>query len=265
DRIDAIESPADIVAYPHDEFAAGRGQVFHCFDEADFKDSSKVLAYAYQGCLSLPEKAYYLEDDHKGQPRKIREAFVAHLNKQLQNAGVARDDADRQAADVLAVETRLAKASKSRIDLRDPNNQYNYVTVADADKAAKNFKWSGFLQAQGLSVDGFSLSQPQFFAEMDKMIADVPVAQWQAYLRIHAIDGMAPYLADTFADERFDFFNRTLRGQKEQRPRWKRVLGTTERTIGEALGQLYVKEYFPAESKAEMEKLVDNLRAALKA
>src|SRR5690606_3027438 len=111
----------------------------------------------------------------------------------------------------------------------------------------------------------FSLSQPQFFAEMDKMIADVPVAQWQAYLRIHAIDGMAPYLADTFADERFDFFNRTLRGQKEQRPRWKRVLGTTERTIGEALGQLYVKEYFPAESKAEMEKLVDNLRAALKA
>jgi putative endopeptidase len=97
------------------------------------------------------------------------------------------------------------------------------------------------------------------------MIKDVPAEQWQAYFRAHTIDGMAPYLSDKFADERFDFFGKTLRGQQEQKPRWKRVLDTTEGGVGEALGQMYVKQYFPPESKAEMTKLVDNLRASLKA
>src|SRR5690606_33837296 len=123
---------------------------------------------------------------------------------------------------------------------------------------------SEFFASQGVTLDGFSLSQPKFFAEFDKMVADVPVEQWKAYLRIQAIDGMAPYLADTFANERFDFFSKELRGQKEQKPRWKRVLDATEGNVGEALGQIYVKQYFPAESKAAMEKLVDNLRASLK-
>ncbi len=265
DRIDAIKAPADVAQYLRDEFAAGRGEVFNFFGEADFKDSSTVIGYAYQGGLALPEKAYYLEDGKDGEYRKIRDAYVAHVSKQLQNAGVAKDAADKQAADVLAFETRLAKASISRIEMRDPKNQYHFVTVADADKSAKNFPWAEFMKSQGLSAEGFSLSQPKFFAEVDRMIGEVPVDQWQAYLRINAIDGMAPYLADTFANERFDFFNKTLRGQKEQKPRWKRVLDATEGNVGEALGQMYVKQYFPAESKAAMEKLVDNLRASLKA
>ncbi|MFN7136581.1 MAG: M13 family metallopeptidase, partial [Thermomonas sp.] len=166
---------------------------------------------------------------------------------------------------VLAFETRLAKASLSPIELRDPNNQYHYVTIAEADKVTPHFPWAPFFKANGVQADGFSLSQPKFFAEFDKMLADVPAAQWQAYLRIHAIDGMAPYLADKFNDERFDFYARTLRGQQEQKPRWKRVLDTVEGSAGEALGQLYVKQYFPAESKAQMQTLVDNLREALKA
>jgi putative endopeptidase len=264
DRIDALKAPADIAQYLRDEFAAGRGEVFSFGAEADFKNSSQEIGYAFQDGLALPERAYYLEDGKDGSYKKIREGYVAHVSKQLQNAGVAQADADRQASDVLAFETRLAKASLSPIDLRNPDNQYHYVSVADADKASPNFPWSEFMKANGLSVDGFSLSQPKFFAEFDKMLADVPVAQWQAYLRIHAIDGMAPYLSDKFADERFDFFGKTMRGQKEQKPRWKRVLDSVEGNVGEALGQIYVKQYFPAESKAEMEKLVDNLRASLK-
>ena len=264
DRIDAIKTPADIGQYLRDEFAAGRGEVFSFGGEADFKNSSQVIGYAFQGGLALPEKAYYLEDGKDGSYKKIREQYVAHVSRQLQNAGVDKAAADAQAQAVLDFETRLAKASISRIEMRDPNNQYHYVTVADADKSAKNFPWGEFMQSQGLDVEGFSLSQPKFFAEFDKMIADVPVEDWQAYLRIHAIDGMAPYLADTFADERFDFFNKTLRGQQEQKDRWKRVMDAVEGSVGEALGQLYVKQYFPAESKAAMEKLVDNLRASLK-
>ena len=265
DRIAALKTPADIAQYLRDEFAAGRGEVFAFGAEADFKNSSQKIGYAFQGGLSLPEKAYYLEDGPDGKYKAIREAFVQHVSKQLQNAGVAAADAGTQANDVLAFETRLAKASLSPIELRNPENQYHYVTIADADKASPNFKWSEFFKANGVQADGFSLSQPKFFAEFDKMLVDVPLAQWQAYLRINAIDGMAPYLADKFNDERFDFYSRTLRGQKDQKPRWKRVMDTVENTAGEALGQLYVKQYFPAESKAAMETLVGNLSQALKA
>ena len=265
DRIDAIGTPADIAQYLRDEFAAGRGDVFSFGGEADFKNSSQVIGYAFQAGLALPEKAYYLEDGKDGAYKKIRDAYVAHVSKQLQNAGVAKEDADAQANAVLAFETRLAKASLAPVELRDPNNQYNYVTVAEADKSAKNFPWAEFMQSQGLDVEGFSLSQPKFFAEFDRMIADVPVEDWQAYLRINAINGMAPYLADKFADERFAFFSKTLRGQKEQKDRWKRVMDAVEGQVGEALGQMYVKEYFPPESKAAMETLVDNLRGSLKA
>ncbi|WP_256647141.1 M13 family metallopeptidase [Thermomonas paludicola] len=264
-RIDALKTPADIAQYLREEFAAGRGEVFSFGAEADFKNSSQKIGYAYQGGLSLPEKAYYLEDGPDGKYKAIRDAFVKHVSKQLQNAGVAAAAADQQAKDVLAFETRLAKASLSPIEMRDPNNQYHYVSMADADKASPNFPWSAFFKANGVTADGFSLSQPAFFAEFDKMLTAVPVAQWQAYLRINAIDGMAPFLAAKFNDERFDFFSRTLRGQKEQKPRWKRVLDTVEGTAGEALGQLYVQQYFPADSKAKMETLVQNLREALKA
>ncbi|MGN6512839.1 MAG: M13 family metallopeptidase [Lysobacteraceae bacterium] len=267
-KIDAIKTPADLAAYLREEFAQGRGDLFAFYSNADFKNSQLVIAYADQGGLALPEKAYYLQDGPKpgdDSYKKIREAYVAHVSKQLQNAGIAQADADKQAQDVLAFETRLAKASLSPIDLRDPKNEYHLVTVADADKASPNFPWSEFLKAQGLSVDSFSLSQPAFFAEVNRMVKDVPVAQWQAYLRAHAIDNLSPFLSDQFAEEQFDFYGHTLRGQDQMKPRWKRVMGTVENGVGEALGQLYVKQYFPAESKAEMEKLVGNLRVALKA
>ncbi|MCO5054950.1 M13-type metalloendopeptidase [Thermomonas sp.] len=265
DRIDTLKTPADIAAYLREEFAAGRGAVFAFGAEADFKDSSHKIGYAYQGGLSLPEKAYYLEDGPDGKYKAIRAAYVAHVARQLQNAGIPAADAQQQASDVLAFETRLARASLSPIELRDPNNQYHFVSMVEADRLSPNFPWSAFFSANGVQADGFSLSQPAFFAEFNKMLVDVPAAQWQAYLRAHMIDGMAPMLSSKFADERFAFFARTLRGQQQQKPRWKRVLDGVEGSAGEALGQLYVREYFPAESKAQMEALVQNLRLALKA
>ena len=268
DKIGTLKTPADIAQHLREEFAAGRGDAFNFYSNADFKDSQLVIAYADQGGLALPEKAYYLSDGSKAGDdsyKKIREAYVAHVSKQLQNAGIAAADADKQARDVLAFETRLAKASLSPIEQRDPNNQYHFVKVADADKLSPDFPWSDFLKAQGVNVEGFSLSQPKFFAEFGRMVKDVPAEQWQAYFRAHLIDGMSPYLSDKFANEQFDFFGKTLHGQQEQKPRWKRVLGTTEGGVGEALGQLYVKQYFPPESKAAMQKLVGNLRDSLKA
>jgi putative endopeptidase len=261
-EIDGIKDSAGLAQYLRDQYSKGNQSVFSFGPSEDFKDAKMVIGYAFQGGLSLPERAYYLEDSYKDK----REAFVAHIEKMLVLGGVDAAAARDQAKAVLAVETRLATASLSPIELRDPKNQYNFVSVADADKLSPNFSWSQFMQAEGLNdVKGFSLSQPKFFAEMDKMMTDVSIGDWQAYLRYHALADASPFLSDTLANERFDFYNRTMRGQKEQKPRWKRVLDTINGTMGEALGQVYVQQVFPEDSKAKMEVLVQNLRVALKA
>ena len=261
-EIDAINSGADVASYLRTNFAKGNQDVFSFGANPDFKNASMMIAFAFQGGLSLPEKTYYLDPQYQDK----RDAFVAHIERVLMLAGADADSAKAQAKTILALETRLANASLSRIEQRDPANQYHYVTVAEADAATPNFSWSQFLAAEGLKdIQGFSLSQPKFFAEFDKMLADVPAADWRAYLRYHAIDGAAPYLSDAFANERFAFFGTTMRGQKEQKPRWKRALDSVNGTMGEALGQVYVQQVFPEESKAQMQALVTNLRTALKA
>jgi putative endopeptidase len=261
-RIDALHDKGDIAAYLRESFAKGQQFVFNFGPSEDFKNASQVIGYAFQGGLSLPEKSYY--SDAKYQDK--RDAFRAHVERMLVLGGVDAAAAKAQAKAVLAFETRLANASIARVDLRDPANQYHYVTMAEADKLAPNFPWSQFLAAEGIKdAPGFSLSQPGFFAEFDKMLADVPAADWQAYLRYHALADAAPYLSDALNNERFGFYATTMRGQKEQKPRWKRVLDTVNGVAGEALGQIYVEQVFPADAKAQMEHLVANLREALKA
>jgi Predicted metalloendopeptidase len=167
----------------------------------------------------------------------------------------------------MAFETRLAKASKSREDLsRDVSLYYNPLSLADADKLTPNFPWSKFFESQGVAApEMFSLAIPAFHQEVSKALGDTDVATWKSYLRFHTVDGAAPYLSDDFAQESFNFYNKTLSGQKEMKPRWKRVLATVNSQAGEALGQMYVQVAFPAESKAKMEALVANLGTALKA
>ena len=260
-RIDAIADPAGISAYLIENFGKGNQAVFGFFPESDFQDAKMVIGYAFQGGLSLPERAYYLEPAHQDK----RDAFLAHVERLLVLGGVAADAAKAQAQAVLDFETRLAKASLAPVELRNPDNQYHFVSLDEADKLTPNFSWSKLFAAQGIEgANGFSLSQPKFFSEMDAMIAQVPVADWQAYLRYHTISDAAPFLSDAIADERFGFYGKTMRGQQEQKPRWKRVLDTINGSMGEALGQVYVAQVFPAESKAMMETLVANLSAALK-
>jgi putative endopeptidase len=197
---------------------------------------------------------------------RIRGEYVAHIEKTLTLAGVTADEAKQDAQWILALETQDAKASLSPTEGRDPKNQYHYVSLADADKATPNFSWTRFFAAQGIQdAKGFSLSHPEWFAAFDKMLTGVPVAQWKAYLRYHAIDEAAPFLGKSFVDESFDFHQHKLRGQKEQEPRWKRTLNAVNANMGMAMGQLYVAKNFPPESKQRAQELVENLRVALKA
>lgn len=260
-KIDALKHVDDITAYLRESYATGRGNLFFFAAGADYKDASTQIAYAGQGGLGLPTPDYYTKPDYAA----LRDAYVTHIANLLELVGIPKIEAEKQAKQTMAIETRLAKASLSPVELRDPANQYNFVTVAEADKLTPHFPWLKFIEAQHADVKkGFSLSQPKFFVEFDKMLAEVPIADWRAYLRAHAIDAAADYLSKSFQNEQFAFYGQTLSGQKEIKARWKRVLGATNDAMGMALGELYVKENFPPEAKKRMRVLVDNLRQALK-
>ena len=261
--IDGLNNKDAIADYLRTTAAKGQNFLFGFGAEADFKNSTMEMAYASQGGLGLPDPEYYTKAENKDK----LDAYQAHIAKVLELAGAAPADAAEQAKTVIAFETRLAKASKTSEELsRDVELYYNPVTLAEADKLTPNFSWTRFFESQGVAPqEKFSLAMPAFHQEVSKMLADTDPAAWRAYLRFHTIDGASPYLSDAFVNENYNFNGKILNGQKEIKPRWKRVLDTVENQAGEALGQMYVKVAFSPESKAKMETLVTNLANALKA
>jgi len=261
-EIEALKDGPGVATYLRAVAARGENPLFGFGPQPDFKDSSIQMAAASQGGTGLPDKTYYFDARYK----PIREAYVKHIAKVLELSGIPAASAAVEAKQVMAFETRLAKASKSEEELsRDVSLYYNPVTPADADKLAPNFPWTAFFESQKVALPAkFSLSMPDFHREVSRMLTDVPAAGWKSYLRYHLVDDASPYLSEEFVAERFEFYNKTLNGQKEQRARWKRVLAHIEGAAGEAMGQIYVQVAFPPESRARMETLVGNLREALK-
>jgi len=260
--IDQLKNSQDVAGYLNQSFAQGDMLVFQFGAGADFKHAETQIGYTFQDGLGLPTKDYYTDPKHAD----LRKAYLDYIAKTLELTGVSADDAKKQADEVMAFETKLAAASLAPVELRTPENQYHFVSVAEADKITPHFSWENFFKAQGVTIDkGFSLSQPAFFAEFDKLLAGAPVAQWQAYLRFHAIDNASDALSKPFRDNKFAFYGKTLSGQPEQKPRWKQVLAAVNGSMGMALGELYVKQEFTPEAKQRAEELVTNVRNALKA
>ena len=262
DAIDALTDGKSVVAWLHGSAAKGFNPLFGFGPEADFTDSANNIAYAAQGGLGLPDPTYYTDAAKKDK----LDAYQAHVARVLELSGIPAAEAATQAEQVIAFETRLAKASKTSVELsRDVSLFYNPVTLAEADALTPNFSWSEFFASQGVQAPAkFSLAMPDFHKEVSAALADTDIGTWKAYLRFHTVDGASPYLSSDFVTANYEFYGKTLNGQKEQTPRWKKVLGTIESGAGEAMGQLYVQVAFPAESKAKMEALVANLSAALK-
>jgi putative endopeptidase len=260
-KIDALKNSADVASFLDQSFNDGDSYVFSFGSGADFNDATKQIGYVFQDGLGLPTKDYYFKPEYKD----LRAKYVDYVAKTLQLVGVSEADAKKQADQVMKFETELAKASLAPTEMRNLDNQYHWVTVKEADKISPHFSWEKFFAAQGVDVGkGFSLSQPKFVAEFDKLLAHAPVSQWQAYLRFHLVNDASPALSQAFEDNRFDFYGKTLSGQPQQKPRWKRVVGMVNHSMGMGLGQLYVAKYFPPESKQRAEELVTNVRNALK-
>jgi putative endopeptidase len=262
DAINGLKNGKDVADYLDKSFVSGDMQVFSFGSGADFKHADMQIGYTFQSGLGLPTRDYYLDPKHAD----LRKAYLDYIAKTLELTGVSAADARKQADQVMAFETELAKASLAPVDLRNPDNQYHFVSVKEADRITPHFNWEKFFTAQGVTINkGFSLSQPKFFAEFDKLLAKAPISQWQAYLRFHTIDDASPYLSQAFQDNKFAFYGKTMSGTPEQKPVWKRVLRAVNGSMGMALGELYVAREFTPEAKARAQELVDNVRNALKA
>ncbi|HTW74991.1 MAG TPA: M13 family metallopeptidase [Steroidobacteraceae bacterium] len=261
--IDALRTPAQIAGFLDTSFNDGNGYVFDFGSGASFKDATQQIGFVNQDGLGLPTPEYYLSQDPSY--RKIRAEYVSYIAKALQLAGTPEAAAKPQADQVLALETDLAKASLSPAELLNPSNEFQFVTIAEADRITPHFSWEKFLEAQGVAVGkGLSMAQPKFMAEFDKLLANAPASQWQAYLKFHTISDASPALSEAFQNNHYDFYDMTLGGQPEQKPRWKRVVGMVNDAMGMGLGQLYVARYFSPQAKTRAEQLVANIRAAFR-
>ncbi len=230
--------------------------------QQDEKDSSKQIAGIGQAGLSLPDRDYYLVDNPHFQA--IRKEYVAHVTKMFTLAGDSPAKAAREAGAVMTIETALAKASISRTALRNPENRYHIYSLAQLQQLAPDFDFSiYFTDVKVRPFDTLNVSTPDFFKGLNALLASEPVAAWQSYFRWHLIHASAPYLPKAFFDENFDFFGKTLAGQKEPAPRWKQCTILSDRNLGEAVGQDWVKQHFPPSAKNSTDMLVAALEKSL--
>jgi putative endopeptidase len=228
----------------------------------DQKDSSQQIVQVGAGGLSLPDRDYYLSTDARSQ--KLREEYVAHVTKMFTLLGDAPEQAAKEAADVLRIETAIAHGTMDRVAMRDPAARYHIMTIAEVQALSPSYNWQRYLDGVNLgSVKTVNVSAPETVKTVQAQLTSEPLPALKSYMRWHVLHGAAAELSTPFADENFDFFSRTLNGQKEQQPRWKRCTAATDRALGEAVGQDWVKQNFPPAAKANTEKLVHALEAAL--
>ena len=261
-RIDAMKDRSDLIKEIGHLHTIGIGAFFGFTSGQDDKNSTMVIAQAYQGGLGLPDRDYYTKEDDAS--KKLRDQYVAHVTKMFALLGNSADVAAAHAKTVMEIETSLAKPARTRVELRDPQKNYNKMTQDGLQGLMPDFKWVDYFKEIDLTTPGdINVGQPDFFKAANEVFSSVALDDWKTYLRWHLLHSMAPALSTDFVDENFNFFSKTLTGTEKLKPRWKRVVATTDNELGEALGKLYVADHFPPEAKARALEMVNNLKEAL--
>ncbi|MET3120225.1 putative endopeptidase [Undibacterium sp. GrIS 1.8] len=229
----------------------------------DNKDSTKYVLDIGQSGLGLPDRDYYLKDDDV-KLKDARTKYLIHVEKMLSMAG--DKDAAKNAAEILALETEIAKIQWSKVELRDPIKAYNKIELNKLDALTPGYDWTGYLSALGVQgkIDYLIVSQPTYLTAFNTLLQNTSLETWKTYFKWHLLSSAASQLPKAFVDESFGFYSTTLRGVPKQEERWKRGVRLVDSGLGESLGKLYVEKYFPAANKAKMEKLVNNLLLAYK-
>jgi putative endopeptidase len=260
-RIAKAETAADI----QDLIAGGHREnfsvLFGAGVEVDLMNSKAYAFYLAQSGLGMPDRDYYTRDD--ADARKLREQYLAHVAAMLTLLGDAPEQAADAARTVLAVETRLGVASKTRVEMRNIPALYNKMSLAELQEQSPGFDWSRYLKNIGRpDIAAFIVTAPAFFKEMGRMLQDVPLGDWKTYLRWQALTAYAPYLSSAFVNENFNFFSRVMEGTQEIEERWKRMTSLTSASLDQLVGQMYVEKYFPPACKLRMNELAANIKKA---
>ena len=263
-QADTLSSVASLLHYAAELNKVGVGTLVNLGVQQDAKNSEAMAVYLYQGGIGLPNRDYYFNTD--SQTVAVRQAYPGYIARLYTLAGLYAGKEGEYAQKVMAIETKLAQASRKLEALRDPYANYNKYGVADLKtKLTPQIDWQQFNQAVGIAqLDSLIVGQPEFLKTLDAALKAVPLEDWKAYMKWHVLNAFAPYLSDQFSAANFQFYGQTLSGSKKQQARWKRVLNTEEDALGEALGQLFVKEYFNEKAKKRYEDMVEEIRAALK-
>jgi len=261
-KIAAVKQTSEFSKLLPELLLSGLTPYFSVYVDADAMSSNDNLVQTHQGGISLGEREYYLDND--AHTKEIRDKYKIHVAKMFQLVGFTAADAQKNVEAVMTIETRLAKAAYDNVKLRDPHANYNKMLVADLQKLVPVIDWNVYFATLGLkNTKDVSVSQKESLIEVGKIIETEPLATQIAYLQWKLIDESAAYLSDAIYAQNFDFYGKTLSGKKEHSPRWKRAVSSVDGSLGEAVGQMYVKKYFPAEAKERMLKLVHNLQVSL--
>jgi putative endopeptidase len=261
-NIDAVKDRNDLLKEIAHLHTIGINVLFNFGSGQDAKDSTHEIAQAVQGGLGLPDRDYYTKTDDAS--KKLRDQYVDHVAKMLTLLGEPAATATDDAKTILAIETKLAEASRTRVQLRDPQKNYNKMPLRQLQDLTPDWNWSDYFKHLDVLAPGdVNVQQPEFFKTADDVFKSTSMDTWKAYLRWHFINATAAELSNDFVNENFNFNDRILHGTEQIKPRWKRVVASTDGAIGEALGKLYVAFYFPPEAKARALELVNNLKEAL--
>ena len=263
-RLEAAKKKEQLFAIQLEMMPYGESELFGSYIGADEMDAMKNILTVRQGGLTLGQKDYYLENDEA--TVKIREAFKKHIVRMFQLFGFSKSAAEKKMKNVMKVEMALAKASKSRTELRDPIANYNRMTLSDFQAKYPHLQLEKQMNAKGIKsqyIQELIVGQPAFMEVADKLFASMTAAEYRDVMEWGLIDGSTGYLNDAVRAANFDFYGKVMSGRKEDHPLWRRSTNQVQGVMGEALGRIYVKKYFPASSKERMKTLVANLRVAL--
>jgi putative endopeptidase len=262
-KIAAMTTPQDVMAQAAHMHTYGVGVFFDEGVQQDEKNSDVEAYYLSQGGIGLPERDYYFSPD--AHASKVRAAYPGYIATLFRLMGADSAQAAGKATAIVGLETRLARASRPLQDLRDPYLNYNKVAVAELKTLSPGIEWAQTLQQIGVQhIDSVIVGQPDFYKALDSIITHTDMQILKDYMSYNLVRAFASHMSKPFADANFNFYSKLIRGAQEQHPRWRRALDAEERAIGEELGQLFVREYFPATAKKRYEDMVENMRAAYK-
>jgi putative endopeptidase len=259
-RLKSVHDMASVVAQLQLNFSSS--VLFGGGSDQDPDNSEQIIASLDQGGLGLPDRDYYTKDDAKSS--ETRDRYVQHVQKVFELLGDNPETAKNNAQTVMRMETALAKASLTQVERRDPYKLKNKMDLPALEKLAPNFDWQTYYsQLQYPKIAILNVAAPAFFKQVNAQLASEPLENWKTYLRFHVADQSSPYLSANFVQENFDFYRKYLRGAKEMQPRWKRCVQYTDRDLGEALGQAYVRKVFSPELKQRTLEMVQQIEAAM--